>query len=97
MNFLGVCKRNVGEVKEKWRGMVSNAKKEQNQLSMERKKTGGGIEPASPKRETRRIIEFFGEDPSFSGISEGIESSRLIKPLLTAIMFVLTERKLKRS
>ena len=59
MNFLGVCKRNVGEVKEKWRGMVSNAKKEQNQLSVERKKTGGGIEPASPKRETRRIIKSF--------------------------------------
>ena len=52
---LGVCKRNVEEVKEKWRGMVTTVKKEHNKLSVQRKKTGGGTKHASPKGDTRRI------------------------------------------
>lgn len=62
------------EVKEKWRGMVSSAKKEHNNIANSRKKTGGGKRPASPKASSVRIIQLFGEDPSFSGIAGGIDS-----------------------
>ena len=37
VNAIGVCKRSVIEIKEKWRGMVSNAKKEHNKIAMDRK------------------------------------------------------------
>ena len=73
VNALGVCRRSVLEVKEKWRGMVSAAKKEHNKCATLRKKTGGGKQPESPKGTTVKIIELFEEDPAFSGISGGVE------------------------
>ena len=76
VNSLGVSQRSVAEVKEKWRGMVSSAKKEHCKIAADRVKTGGGKRPASPKEETKRIIELFGDDPSFSGITGGIESGK---------------------
>ena len=50
VNLIGVCLRSVQEVKDKWQGMVGNAKKEHSQ----------------------KIIELFGDDPLFSGITGGI-------------------------
>ena len=76
VNAIGVCKRSVMEInKEEWRGMVS--KKEHNKIASDRKKTVGGRKPDSPKGETLKIINIFGEDPSFSGIPGGIESGKL--------------------
>ncbi|XP_078364030.1 uncharacterized protein LOC144648297 [Oculina patagonica] len=49
VNSLGVCKRTTLEVKEKWRGMVSNAKKEHNKCAAANRKTGGGKQPDSPR------------------------------------------------
>ena len=69
VNAIGACKRSVMEmmeIKEKWRGMVSNAKKEHNKIANDRKKKGGGRKPNSLKEETLKIIYLFGEDPSFS-------------------------------
>ena len=43
VNALGVCKRSVAEVEEKWRGMVSSAGKEHNKFAVSRNKTGGGV------------------------------------------------------
>ena len=60
VNAIGVCKRSVMEIKEKWRGMVSNAKKEHTKIPSDRKKTCGGR-----KGEILKIINVFGEDPSF--------------------------------
>lgn len=79
VNALGVSKRTVMEVKEKWRGMVSGAKREHNKCTTAVKKTGGGKKPASPKATTAKIIELFETDPSFSGILGGIDSG---KPLM---------------
>ena len=58
--------------------MVSCAKKEHSKVGTERKKTGGGRKPDSPKGETLKIIQFFGDDPWLSGILGGIESSKLL-------------------
>lgn len=81
VNALGVCKRSTLEVKEKWRGMVSVAKKEHNKCAVAKKKTGGGKQPDSPKGATVKLIEIFGEDPSFSGITGGIDSGRRLNCL----------------
>ena len=78
VNAIGVCKRWVMQIKEKWRGVVSNAKKEHNQIAGDRKKTGCGRKPDSPKGETLKIINICGEDPSFSGIPGGIESKLVV-------------------
>ncbi|XP_068762578.1 nuclear apoptosis-inducing factor 1-like isoform X1 [Montipora capricornis] len=75
VNSLGVCSRSVFEVKEKWRGMVGAAKKEFVKFGASQRKTGGGEKPASPKSSSKKIIELFGEDPSFSGIQGGLESA----------------------
>ena len=76
VNALGICKRSVAEVKEKWRGMVSSARKEHNKCAVSRNKTGGGRIPDSPKGKTVKIIQLFEDDPSFSAISGGIDSGK---------------------
>ena len=75
VNSLGVCERSVQEIKDKWRGMVGEAKKEHCQVKKKQKMTGGGSRPKSPNASTQKIIDLFGENPSFSGISGGLESS----------------------
>ena len=77
VNSLGVCLRSVSEVKEKWRGMVGAAKKEFSKFRPSQRKTGGGEKPASPKTSSKKIIEIFGDDPSFSGIQGGLESGKI--------------------
>ena len=74
VNSLGVCLRSVREVKEKWRGMVGAAKKEFSKFGASQRKAGGGEKPASPKSSSKKIIELFGNDPSFCGIQGGLES-----------------------
>ncbi|KAK2551329.1 t-SNARE domain-containing protein 1 [Acropora cervicornis] len=83
VNSLGVCKRSVTEIKEKWRGMFSSAKRVHSKIATDRQKTGGGSKPISPKGETIKIIDLFGEDPSFSGIIGGIESGA--EPITIAV------------
>ena len=60
VNSLGVCKRSVTEVKEKWRGVVSPAKKVHSKIATDRQKTDGESKPVSPKGETKKIIDLFG-------------------------------------
>ena len=69
VNALGVAKRSAIDVKETWRAMRNEARKD-----MSREKTGGGKPPAPPKATSQRIIELFGDEPGFSGIQGGIES-----------------------
>jgi hypothetical protein len=74
VNALGVAKRSLTDVKEKWRAMRNAARRE---MAVEKRslgKTGGGKPPAPPKATSQRIIELFGDEPSFSGIEGGIES-----------------------
>ncbi|KAK3725269.1 hypothetical protein QZH41_001284 [Actinostola sp. cb2023] len=75
VNSLGVCIRSVSEVKDKWRAMVSNTRKEHAKVNKDQRKTGGGEKTTSPKITTRKIIDLFGEDPSFSGIRGGFDSA----------------------
>ena len=76
VNSLGVCLRSVAEVKDKWRGMVSTAKKEHTKYAASQRQTGGGKKPASPVSATKKITDLFGEDPAFSGIAGGVESGK---------------------
>ncbi|CAB3997145.1 Hypothetical predicted protein [Paramuricea clavata] len=54
--------------------MVSAAKKDYSRTKHQQKQTGGGSAPAPVKETSRRIIELFEDEPSFSGITGGIES-----------------------
>ena len=76
VNALGVSKRSVAEVKEKWKGMVSWARKEHNKCAVSRNKTRGGRKPDSPKGTTVKIIQLYEDGPSFSSISGGIDSGK---------------------
>ena len=76
VNSIGVCKRDVMDVKEKWRNMVSSAKKEHNKCAVARKKTGGEKPPDSPKSTSEKIIQLFEEDRAFSGIPGGVDSGK---------------------
>lgn len=75
-NALGICKRSVIEVKDKWRAMVSSPKKEHNKCASSRKKTWEGRKPESPMGTTVKKIKLFEKHPSFSGIFGGIDSRR---------------------
>ena len=50
------------------------AKKDYSREKQGRKKTGGGQQPASPSNQSTRMMNLFGDEPSFSGIPGGIES-----------------------
>ena len=58
---------------------------------MRRRKQAGVKKPDPQKRDSIKIIQLFGEDPSFSGISGGIESGKLfdkqISLLFTTFLF----------
>ena len=75
VNALGFSKRSAMEVKDKWRGIVSGAKKEHSKCTTARK-IRGGKKPDSPKATTSKIIELFETDPSFSSISWGVDSGK---------------------
>ena len=77
VNALGICKRSVVEVKDKWREMVSSPKKEHHKCASSRKTTWEGRKPESPMGTTVNLIEHFEKEPSFSGIFGGIDSSRV--------------------
>ena len=57
---------------------MSSAKKVHSKIATYRQKTGGGGKLVSPKGQTKKIIDLFVEDPSFSGITGGIESDKFI-------------------
>ena len=99
VNSLGVCKRSVTEIKEKWRGLVSSAKRVHSKTATDRQKTGGGSKPISPKGETIKIIiiiDLHGEDPSFSRITGGIAWPSAIHNMTATISEVATAQKRKR-
>ena len=75
VNALGFSKRSAMEVKDKWRGIVSGAKKEHSKCTTARK-IRGRKKPDSPKATTAKIIELFETDPSFSSISWGVDSGK---------------------
>ena len=75
VNALGFSRRSAMEVKDKWRGIVSGAKKEHSKCTTARK-IRGGKKPDSPKATTAKIIELFETDPSFSSISWGVDSGK---------------------
>ena len=75
VNAVGVESRTTTEVREKWKGLHSAAKKEFSAYRQERQKTGGGPAPKSPSLATEKIIELFKEAPSFTGL-EGFETGK---------------------
>ena len=57
VNALGICKRIVIEVKDKWRAVVSSLKREHNKCASSRKKTWERRKPEPPRSTTVKIIE----------------------------------------
>ena len=78
VNALGVAKRSPIDIREKWRAMKNEARKEMTKEKNSLGKTGGGRPPAAPKATSQRIIELFGDEPGFSGIDGGIESGKCL-------------------
>ena len=71
INALGAAKRSATDIKEKWRTMRNEVRKD-----MSREKTGGGKAPAPVKPTNQRILSLLGDEPGFSGIQGGIESGK---------------------
>ena len=57
VNAVGVTMRTTGEVREKWKSLHTQAKKEFTQLSKEQKQTGGRPAPKMPSTSTTKIID----------------------------------------
>ena len=56
VNAVGVEKRTTAEVREKWKNLHSQAKKEFSGFKRETQKTGGGKAPKEPSAATVKII-----------------------------------------
>ena len=74
VNAVGVAMRTTTDVREKWRNLHSQAKKEYSELAKEQNKTGGGPAPKMASALTAKVIDLFKETPSFTGL-EGFEST----------------------
>ena len=74
VNAVGVASRTIYEVKQKWKGLFSTAKKEFSQQKKAQKKTGGGPAPGEPSETSKMIVEVYDNTPGFSGITGGFES-----------------------
>ena len=73
VNAVGVTVRTTAEVREKWKSLHSQAKREFTELAKEQKKTGGGPAPKMPSTSTAKIIDLLKDTPLFTGL-EGFES-----------------------
>ena len=73
VNAVGQASRSVQEVKDKWKNLHSDAKKEFNTFRRESKKTGGGPPPKPPSQSSEKLIELLEGTPAFSGL-EGFEA-----------------------
>ena len=74
VNAVGVDKRTVTEVREKWKNLHSTAKREFTNFRKESKKTGGGPAPKEISAATSKVIELFQDTPSFVGLA-GFETN----------------------
>ena len=74
VNAVGVEKRTVAEVREKWKNLHSSAKKEFTNYRKESKRTGGGPAPKRISAATSKVIELFQDTPSFIGLA-GFETN----------------------
>lgn len=74
INLLGVCKRTVEEVKNKWSNETRVLKRK---ICDERKqvtKTGGGPPPTpQATSEDERVLSLFSRAASFSGVTGGVD------------------------
>ena len=74
VNPVGVAKRTIYGVRQKWKGLFSTAKKEFSQQKKAQRKTGGGPAPGKPSETSKMIVAVYDNRPSFSGITGGFES-----------------------
>ena len=78
VSAIGVAKSNPNDIREKWRAMKVEARKDLGKEQRMMKKTGGRKPDISLKPSSQRIIEVFGNEPALCGIKEGIDSGEYL-------------------
>ena len=71
---LGYAKRSKEEVRDKWKNMLSQAKKAFSASQASMRKTGGGPPEKGLSKTDEIIIDLFKDSASFCGISGGLET-----------------------
>ncbi|XP_062584811.1 nuclear apoptosis-inducing factor 1-like [Saccostrea cucullata] len=74
VNAVGVAKRSLTEVKDKWSNMCREAKLKFTENRRQMTKTGGGLPPI-PLSRTIQDVDMYMDASSFHGIEGGIETS----------------------
>lgn len=77
VNSLGHEKRDVADVKKKWKNCISDAKMAYHANKAERTKTGGGPAPADITDDQFEIIKLNQDNVGFIGLSDGMETEEL--------------------
>ncbi|XP_062578028.1 uncharacterized protein LOC134239909 [Saccostrea cucullata] len=75
VNAVGVAKRNLSEVKDKWRNMCREAKMKFTENRRQMTKTGGGPPPTPLSQTMQDVVDMYKDASSFHGIEGGIETS----------------------
>ena len=71
--MLSAVQAGQSKIKDKWKNLLSVAKKEFTMFMWEVKKTGGGPFPKLSSQASENIIEMFEDTPWFSGL-KGFET-----------------------
>ena len=74
VNAIGVTPRSVQDIKDKWKNLQTNAKKEFARQKRSFGQTGGGPPLKKPSEATEKMIRLFENAPSFTGLN-GFETS----------------------
>ncbi|XP_061187167.1 nuclear apoptosis-inducing factor 1-like [Saccostrea echinata] len=75
VNAVGVAKRSLTEVKDKWRNMCREAKLKFTENRRQMTKTGGGPPPTPLSQTMQDVVDMYRDASSFHGIEGGIETS----------------------
>ena len=72
----GRCSRTVDQIKARYKNMYNRAKSKLSRMKSHSSKTGGGEHcPIQLQTHEKKILELFGDTPSFNGIPGGREST----------------------
>ena len=96
VNAVGVEKRTETEVREKWKNLLSAAKRELAKFRQESKKTGGGPAPKEISVTTSKVIELF-QDTLFVGLAGFETNCPNGKPIFYLCFFNITSWSLFNS
>mgnify|MGYP003686483879 CR=1 FL=1 len=85
VNVVGVQRRSFEQVRFKWGNLQQGAKKSLTDARKHARQTGGGPPPKPPTAAEMKIIDLMKDQPNFSGIDGGFQTSMPSTPGIKSV------------